>query len=107
MSGDTAYGGYYETLFAAGGNAGRPIPLAIRNPLGLIEQKEDVSDVNRFIGNARVTYNTHFLDGLKAVVNVGTDMVNSNGTVLYLTQQLLIFKMVVIKLNMICKNQIN
>ena len=82
LSGDTAYGGYYETLFAAGGNAGRPIPLAIRNPLGLIEQKEDVSDVNRFIGNARVTYNTHFLDGLKAVVNVGTDMVNSNGTVL-------------------------
>ena len=42
LSGDTAYGGYYETLFAAGGNAGRPIPLAIRNPLGLIEQKEDV-----------------------------------------------------------------
>ena len=54
LSGDTAYGGYYETLFAAGGLAGEPIPLAIRNPLGLIEQKEDVSDVNRFIGNAEL-----------------------------------------------------
>ena len=39
LSGDTAYGGYYETLFAAGGQAGNPIPLAIRNPLGLINQK--------------------------------------------------------------------
>jgi TonB-linked SusC/RagA family outer membrane protein len=81
-SGDTAYGGYYETLFAAGGNAGKPIPLAIRNPLGLINQKEDVSDVNRFIGNAKLIYNTHFIPELKAVLNVGTDIVNSNGTVL-------------------------
>ena len=55
-SGDSTFGGYYETLFAAGGNAGNPIPLAIRNPLGLINQKEDVSDVNRFIGNAKLTY---------------------------------------------------
>ena len=47
----------------------------------LLTKKEDVSDVNRFIGNARMTYNTHFVDGLKAVLNVGTDMVNSNGTV--------------------------
>ena len=86
-------------LFAAGGNAGRPIPLAIRNPLGLIEQKEDVSDVNRFIGNARVTYNTHFLDGLKAVVNVGTDMVNSNGTVLIPHTAASNFQMVVFKPN--------
>ena len=78
---DTAYGGYYETVFTVGSNAGKPNRLAVRNPLGLINSKDDVSDVNRFIGNAKLTYNTHFLSGLKAVLNVGTDIVNSNGTV--------------------------
>jgi len=80
-SGDTAYGGYYETLFTAGGNSGKPIPLAIRNPLGIVNQKEDVSEVNRFIGNAKVTYSPNSIPELKAVLNVGTDIVNSNGSV--------------------------
>lgn len=82
LSGDTAYGGYYETVFNVGANAGKPNRLAVRNPLGLINSKNDVSDVNRFIGNAKLTYNTHFLSGLKAVLNVGTDIVNSNGSVM-------------------------
>jgi iron complex outermembrane receptor protein len=82
LSGDTAYGGYYETVFNVGANAGKPNRLAVRNPLGLINLKNDVSDVNRFIGNAKLTYNTHFLSGLKAVLNVGTDIVNSNGSVM-------------------------
>ena len=60
LSGDTAYGGYYETVFTVGANAGKPNRLAVRNPLGLINSKNDVSDVNRFIGNAKLTYNTHF-----------------------------------------------
>ena len=81
-SGDTAYGGYYETLYTAGGNSGNPIPLSIRNPLGLINQKEDISNVNRFIGNAKLSYKAHFMPELKAVLNVGTDLVNSSGTVL-------------------------
>lgn len=81
-SDDTLYGGYYETLYTAGGNAGKPIPLAIRNPVGLLNQKDDISDVNRFIGNAKLSYKAHFMPELRAVVNVGTDMVNSNGTVL-------------------------
>jgi len=82
LSGDTAYGGYYETVFNVGANAGKPNRLAVRNPLGLINSKNDVSDVNRFIGNAKLTYNTHFLSGMKAVLNVGTDIVNSNGSVM-------------------------
>ena len=53
LSGDTAYGGYYETVFTVGANAGKPNRLAVRNPLGLINSKNDVSDVNRFIGNAK------------------------------------------------------
>ena len=81
-SGDTAYGGYYETLYTAGGNSGNPIPLSIRNPLGLINQKEDISNVNRFIGNAKLSYKAHFMPELKAVLNVGTDLVKSSGTVL-------------------------
>ena len=80
-SGDTAYGGYYEFLYAAGGNAGKPIPLALRNPLGLIMQKDDISNVSRFIGNAKLTYKAHFMPELKAVINVGTDIASSNGSV--------------------------
>ena len=36
LSGDTAYGGYYETVFNVGANAGKPNRLAVRNLLGLI-----------------------------------------------------------------------
>ena len=82
LSGDTAYGGYYETVFNVGANAGKPNRLAVRNPLGLINSKNDVSDVNIFIGKAKLTDNTHCISGLKAVLNVGTDIVNSNGSVM-------------------------
>jgi iron complex outermembrane receptor protein len=70
------YGGYYEWI----DNNGKPNTLAAKNPLGLLMQREDQSDVWRLIGNAKVTYKIPFLNGLKAVVNGGIDQSEGSGT---------------------------
>ncbi|MFY0673766.1 MAG: SusC/RagA family TonB-linked outer membrane protein [Bacteroidia bacterium] len=77
-SGADAFGGYFEWLNPAGT---KPNNLAIKNPVGLLNQKDDVSNVLRFIGNAKMDYRFPFLPDLHAVVNVGTDYTNSNGSV--------------------------
>lgn len=71
------YGGYYEWL----ANNGDPNFLAPRNPLGLLEQRDDESNVNRFIGNVKVDYQTHFLPDLTLTMNAGTDIARSSGYV--------------------------
>ena len=76
-SGVEDFGGYYEWL----ANNGNPNPLAPRNPLGLLFQKEDESTVNRFLGNAKIDYLPDFLPGFTATLNVGTDVVRSSGSV--------------------------
>ncbi|MBI1184717.1 SusC/RagA family TonB-linked outer membrane protein, partial [bacterium] len=76
-SGNEAYGGYFEWL----DQNGKPNTLAMKNPLGLVNQKQDLSDVHRFIGNAKLDYRLPFLPALHAVVNVGGDFTHSAGTV--------------------------
>jgi TonB-linked SusC/RagA family outer membrane protein len=76
-SGAEEFGGYFEWI---SGN-GNPNALAPRNPVGLLYQRDDLSSVNRFIGNVLVDYKTHFLPDLHLFVNVGTDLANSSGTV--------------------------
>jgi iron complex outermembrane receptor protein len=71
----STYGGYYEWL----NNSGKPNTLAAKNPLGLLMQREDLSDVWRFIGNAKVTYKLPFINGLKAVINGGIDQSEGSG----------------------------
>lgn len=71
----TTYGGYYEWL----GANGKPNTLASKNPLGLLMQREDQSDVWRLIGNAKITYKIPFVDGLKAIVNGGIDQSEGTG----------------------------
>ncbi|MBR9920362.1 MAG: SusC/RagA family TonB-linked outer membrane protein [Bacteroidetes bacterium] len=71
------FGGYYEWL----ANNGNPNPLAPRNPLGLLYQKEDESSVNRFLGNAKIDYSPVFMPGFTATVNMGMDLARSSGTV--------------------------
>lgn len=71
----TLYGGYYEWL----GANGKPNTLAAKNPLGLIMQREDRSDVWRYIANAKATYNIPGVRGLKAVINGGIDLSEGNG----------------------------
>ena len=45
------YGGYFEWLQ----NNGAPNVLAAKNPVGLINQKNDESQVQRYIGNAKIS----------------------------------------------------
>jgi TonB-dependent starch-binding outer membrane protein SusC len=75
MSGNPEYGGYTEWLF----NNGTPNTLGPKNPVGLIEQREDKSTVYRYIANAKVTYKLPFFPKVRAVVNVGTDLAEGSG----------------------------
>jgi TonB-linked SusC/RagA family outer membrane protein len=64
------YGGYYEWTQANGD----PQTLAPKNPVGLLNQREDFGNVDRLIGNAKLTYKFHFLPQMRATVNAGTDI---------------------------------
>lgn len=55
--------------------------MATRNPVALLEQKQDLSNVNRFIGNAQLDYKIHGLEDLRVNLNLGLDWAKSNGTV--------------------------
>ncbi len=70
----SVYGGYYEWQNAAG-----LISLAPKNPVGLLNQRDDESNVNRFIGNIKL--DLELTKDLHGVVNGGLDMSRSAGTV--------------------------
>ncbi|HEY0057782.1 MAG TPA: SusC/RagA family TonB-linked outer membrane protein [Flavisolibacter sp.] len=72
---ENKFGGYYEWLQ---GN-GLPIDLATRNPLALINLRDNRSTVNRFIGNVQADYKMHFLPDLHLLVNLGMDRVKGEG----------------------------
>jgi iron complex outermembrane receptor protein len=76
-SGNENYNGYFEWL-----DGNKPNNLSARNPLGLINQTEDVSKVNRAIANAKLSYSFPTIEGLKAIVNVGGDFSEGNGSVI-------------------------
>ncbi|GAB2838760.1 SusC/RagA family TonB-linked outer membrane protein [Ferruginibacter profundus] len=69
------YGGYYEWLQPDG----KPIDLATRNPLALLELRDNTSDVNRVIGNVQIDYKMHFLPDLHLLVNLGIDNAGGKG----------------------------
>ena len=71
------YGGFFEWTLA---NNGNPVLLAPRNPVSMLEQQRDVSDVNRFIGNVSLDYNITQVPGLRAVLNLGGDFTQASGT---------------------------
>ena len=73
------FGGYWEWLDPNSTNGLKA--LSPKNPLGLLNQKQDNSDVNRLIANASIDYKFHFLPDLRAVVNVGIDKATSTGTI--------------------------
>lgn len=68
------YQGYFEWL-----DAGLPNPLAPKNPLGLLNSREDVYKVNRHIVSAIVDYKFHFLPDLRVNMNVAVDRANTDG----------------------------
>jgi TonB-dependent starch-binding outer membrane protein SusC len=67
--------GYYEWL----DNSGNLSTLAGRNPLGLLNSQQDISDVNRHIANAIFDYKFHFLPELRINANVAIDQANTEG----------------------------
>ncbi len=71
------YGGYFEWTQ----NNGSPNTLAAKNPVGLIDQKNDLSSVQRYIGNSKLSYNPKFLPQLTLNYNAGFDFSKGEGTV--------------------------
>ena len=60
---------------------GNPNTMATSNPVALLEDKVDKSHVKRFLGNAQFDYKFHFLPDLRANLNLGMDISNSDGYV--------------------------
>jgi len=61
--------------------------LALTNPLALLNLKDDTSNVNRIITNAKVDYEFARLSDLVATLNVGYDEAVANGNV-YVSNQM-------------------
>ncbi|WP_242919929.1 SusC/RagA family TonB-linked outer membrane protein [Pontibacter liquoris] len=73
---DNAFGGYFEWV-GADGNINT---LAPRNPLSMLKQRDDHSDVKRSIGNIQFDYKLHFLPDLHANLNLGYDISKGEGS---------------------------
>ena len=73
-SGVKKYGGFWEWELG-----GSPLGLAPRNPLGLLELRNNRSTVNRFIGNIQVDYKFHFFPDLHFLANIGMDRSHGEG----------------------------
>ena len=76
-SGTDAFLGYYE---AADAN-GVPITGATGNPVGLLMNRSDASDVYRLIGSFDADYSMHFLPDLHAHLTLGYDYSHGKGRV--------------------------
>ncbi|GGH06867.1 SusC/RagA family TonB-linked outer membrane protein [Mucilaginibacter phyllosphaerae] len=71
------FGNYFEWTDI---NGEVPNPNATRNPIALLAQRNDNSEVKRSYGNAQFDYSMHFLPELHANLNLGYDVSNGKGT---------------------------
>lgn len=69
------YGGYWEWTDPDG----LPTQLSNRNPLGLLYNRENTSEVYRSIGNIQFDYQLPFVKGLRANLNLGYDVSQGDG----------------------------
>jgi TonB-linked SusC/RagA family outer membrane protein len=76
LSDTNGINGYYEWM-----DGDDPVSLAPRNPVGLLNSREDISRVNRFIGNVKLSYKLPFFPMVRVVVNAGTDQSEGKGSV--------------------------
>ena len=60
---------------------GKHNTMANQNPVALLEDKVDLSNAKRFVGNAQIDYKIHGLEDLRLNLNLGVDISKSNGTV--------------------------
>ena len=70
------YHGYWNWM---DGNTTNINTLATKNPVALLNGKDDQADVFRSIGNAQFDYKFHFLPDLKANLNLGYDISQGTG----------------------------
>jgi iron complex outermembrane receptor protein len=73
------FGSYFEWLDPASTAGLRK--LAPLNPVGLLEQKTDKSEVQRSIGNVQFDYKLHFFPDLHVNLNLGYDISKGEGTI--------------------------
>ncbi len=71
------FGGYFEWLEPDGD---RVVTGAQQNPVSLLNQRRNVTDNRKMYGNFQVDYKLHFFEDIRAVVNVGFDKQDGNGT---------------------------
>lgn len=77
---DNRFGNYYEwKQFNAATDQFDPNPNAPRNPLGLLELKDDNGNVARSFGNIQLDYRIPFIEGLNANLNLGYDVSRGKG----------------------------
>lgn len=79
-SGNSAYNGYWEWVDPS--TATGLVALAPKNPVGLLMDRHDISEVRRSIGNALIDYKVHFLPDLHAFVNLGYDIATGTGSIM-------------------------
>ena len=72
------FGGYWEWLDPSATTGLKS--LSPKNPLGLLEQRQNNSEVTRQIASALFDYKVHFLPDLHVVVNTGIDNAEGKGT---------------------------
>jgi len=70
------YDGYFELL----GANGKPLSLAPRNPVAMLYQSSNRSDVYRSIGNVTLDYSPSFFPDLTASLNLGYDISSGSGS---------------------------
>jgi len=74
---ESKFGGYWAWLQ----DNGNPVDQATTNPVALLMQREDLSNVYNFTGNAQFNYKVHGFEDLSLNLNLGMDYSSSNGTV--------------------------
>jgi iron complex outermembrane receptor protein len=73
----SSFGGYNEAI----DNTGTPVTAAVLNPVGLLNQYNSSSDVNRVIGSFDLDYKIHFLPDLRFHTTLGYDYAQGQGRI--------------------------
>lgn len=73
---NSPYGGYHSWIDP---NSGSQYNLAPTNPLALLNLTDDISDVHRYVINAKINYDFDFLEGLSGTLKLSIDNSKSQG----------------------------
>ena len=71
------YGGYFQYVNPS---SGAPLGNAPGNPVAAINNSNNTSTVKRLIGNVQLDYKIHGIEGLRANLNLGTDISRGRGS---------------------------